>query len=78
MEKDKRKLVPVFTADLFEVELVCNKLQACGIAAMVQNNTLGAVMSPYSTFAGLPQVMVFQEDFEQAKAIIQEESNNEL
>lgn len=78
MENDKRKLVPVFTADLFEVELVCNKLQSCGIAAMVQNNTLGAVMSPYSTFAGLPQVMVFQEDFEQAKAIIQEDSNNEL
>lgn len=68
MEKDN--LVCVFKGQSFEAEVVKARLEDAGIPAMIQNNTLSAIMSTYSFMAGDLRVMVNPEDVDSAKALL--------
>lgn len=59
-------LVSVFKGQPFEAEIVKARLEDAGIPAMIQNNTLSAVMSTYSYMAGDVRVLVNPDDAEAA------------
>lgn len=66
----KDDLVCVFKGQSFEAEIVRARLEDAGIPAMIQNNTLSAVMSTYSFIAGDLSVMVNPEDADSAKILL--------
>lgn len=66
----KDNLVCVFKGQSFEAEIVRARLEDAGIPAMIQNNTLSAVMSTYSFMAGDLSVMVNPEDADSAKILL--------
>lgn len=63
----------VFKGQAFEAEIVKGRLEDSGIPAMIQNNTLSAVMSAYSYMSGDLSVMVNPEDEQKAKELLASE-----
>ena len=55
-------LIEVFRGSLWEAELVKGLLEAAGVTAMLKDETLSAITSPYSNIGGVVLVMVNKEE----------------
>lgn len=65
-------LVEVFRGNLWEAELVKGLLESAGVQAMIKDETLSAVTSPYANVGGRVLVMVNKEEEVYAKKVIAE------
>ncbi|WP_072531890.1 DUF2007-related protein [Bacteroides ilei] len=63
-------LVEVFKGTLWEAELIKGLLNSAGVEAMIKDETLSAVTSPYSTMGGQVLVMVNKEEEVYARKIV--------
>lgn len=61
----------VFEGSLWEAEVVKGLLQSVGISCLLRDETMGAVTSPYLTLGGIVKILVQEDDFENAKQIIE-------
>ena len=62
-------LIEVFRGSLWEAELVKGLLESAGVSAMLKDETLSAVTSPYSGTGGQVLVMVNKEEEVYAKKV---------
>ena len=65
-------LVEVFRGNLWEAELVKGLLESAGVQAMIKDETLSAVTSPYINAGGEARVMVNKEEEVYAKKVVAE------
>ncbi len=65
-------LVEVFRGNLWEAELVKGLLKSAGVEAMLKDEPLSAVTSPYSDMGGEVLVMVNKEEEVYAKKVVAE------
>ena len=65
-------LIEVFRGSLWEAELVKGLLESAGVSAMLKDETLSAVTSPYSGTGGQVLVMVNKEEEVYAKKVVAE------
>lgn len=65
-------LVEVFRGNLWEAELVKGLLESAGVQAMIKDETLSAVTSPYANVGGRALVMVNKEEEVYAKKVVAE------
>lgn len=65
-------LVQVYKGSLWEAELVKGLLESAGIEAMIKDESLSAVTSPYSNIGGEVLVMVNKEEEVYAKQVVAE------
>ena len=65
-------LIEVFRGSLWEAELVKGLLESAGVSAMLKDETLSAVTSPYSGTGGQVLVMVNKEEEVYAKKVVSE------
>lgn len=65
-------LVEVFRGNLWEAELVKGLLESAGVQAMIKDETLSAVTSPYANAEGRVLVMVNKEEEVYAKKVVAE------
>lgn len=65
-------LVEVFRGSLWEAELVKGLLTSAGVEAMIKDETLSAIASPYSNTEGGVLVMVNKEEEVYAKKVVAE------
>lgn len=65
-------LVEVFRGDLWEAELVKGLLASAGVDAMLKDETLSVVTSPYSGTGGCVLVLVNKEEEVYAKKVVAE------
>ena len=65
-------LVEVFRGTLWEAELIKGLLELAGVEAMIKDETLSAVTSPYSNIGGRVLVMVNKEEEVYAKKVVSE------
>ena len=65
-------LVEVFRGNLWEAELVKGLLESAGVQAMIKDETLSAVTSPYDNAGGRVLVMVNKEEEVYAKKVVAE------
>lgn len=63
-------LVEVFTGNLWEAEIIKGLLESEGVQAMIKDETLSAVTSPYSGMGGTVKVMVNKEEEVYAKEVV--------
>ena len=68
-------LVEVFRGNLWEAELVKGLLKSAGVEAMLKDETLSAVTSPYSDMGGEVLVMVNKEEEVYAKKVVAEKKS---
>lgn len=71
-EKTYGSLVEVFKGNLWEAELVKGLLVSAGVDAMLKDETLSAVTSPYSNVGGTVLVMVNKEEEVYARKVVKE------
>lgn len=71
-EKTYGSLVEVFRGSLWEAELVKGLLVSAGVEAMIKDETLSAVTSPYSNVGGRVLVMVNKEEEVYARKVVKE------
>lgn len=64
-------LVEVFKGTLWEAELIKGLLNSAGVEAMIKDETLSAVTSPYSTMGGQVLVMVNKEEEVYARKVVE-------
>ncbi len=67
---DYDALVEVFRGDLWEAELVKGLLASAGVSAILKDETLSVVTSPYSGTGGSVLVMVNREEEVYAKKVV--------
>ena len=65
-------LVEVFRGTLWEAGLIKGLLESAGVEAMIKDETLSAVTSPYSNIGGRVLVMVNKEEEVYAKKVVSE------
>ena len=65
-------LVEVFRGGLWEAELVKGLLTSAGVEAMIKDETLSAIASPYSNTEGVVLVMVNKEEEVYDKKVVAE------
>lgn len=65
-------LVEVFRGNLWEAELVKGLLVSAGVDAMIKDETLSAVTSPYLNMGGEALVMVNKEEEVYARKVVKE------
>ena len=65
-------LVEVFRGNLWEAKLGKGLLKSAGVEAMLKDETLSAVTSPYSDMGGEVLVMVNKEEEVYAKKVVAE------
>lgn len=65
-------LVEVFRGNLWEAELIKGLLESAGVQAMIKDETLSAVTSPYANVGGRVLVMVNKEEEVYAKKVVAE------
>ena len=71
-ERTYGSLVEVFRGNLWEAELVKGLLVSAGVDAMIKDETLSAVTSPYSNMGGEALVMVNKEEEVYARKVVKE------
>lgn len=71
-EDNEENLVKVFNGSLWEAQVIEGLLKSNNIACMLKNNTISAVMSPYTNTGGDVWVMVNSIDEKVATIIIEE------
>lgn len=67
---DYDALVEVFRGDLWEAELVKGLLASAGVDAILKDETLSVVTSPYSGTGGSVLVMVNKEEEVYARKVV--------
>ena len=70
--KSYGSLVEVFKGNLWEAELVKGLLTSAGVDAMIKDETLSAVTSPYANVGGTVLVMVNKEEEVYARKVVKE------
>ncbi len=65
-------LVKVFSGDRWQAELIKGLLESNGIEAMIKDETLALVTSPYSSVGGAVLVMVMDDQRDKALELIKE------
>ena len=71
-ERNYGSLVEVFKGNLWEAELVKGLLVSAGVDAMIKDETLSAVTSPYANIGGTVLVLVNKEEEVYAKKVVKE------
>ena len=71
-------LVEVYRDDLWEAELVKGLLEANGVQAMLKDETLSAVTSPYSNAGGSVVVLVNKEEQVYAEKVVKENTKKKV
>ena len=71
-ERTYGSLVEVFKGGLWEAELVKGLLISAGVDAMLKDETLSVVTSPYSNVGGTVLVMVNKEEEVYARKVVKE------
>jgi hypothetical protein len=71
-------LVEVFKGNLWEAELVKGLLESEGVQAMIKDETLSAVTSPYSGMGGAVLVLVNKEEEVYARKIVEERKDRKI
>lgn len=64
-------LVEVYRGNLWEAELIKGLLESAGVSAMLKDETLSAVTSPYSNTGGQVLVMVNKEEEVYARKVVE-------
>ena len=72
--KSYGSLIEVYRGSLWEAELVKGLLESEGVQAMIKDETLSAVTSPYSGMGGTVLVMVNKEEEVYARKVVAERS----
>lgn len=67
-------LVEVFRGTLWEAELIKGLLESAGVQAMIEDQTLSAVTSPYADLGGNVLVLVNKEEEVYAKEVVAKRS----
>ena len=65
-------LVEVFQGSLWEAELIKGLLNSAGVEAMIKDETMSAVTSPYNDAGGKVLVLVNKEEEVYAKKVVAE------
>lgn len=65
-------MVKVFSGDRWQAELIKGLLEANGIEAMIKDETLALVTSPYLAVGGAVLVMVMNDRYDRAMELIKE------
>lgn len=65
-------LVEVYRGDLWEAELVKGLLESNGVQAMIKDETISAVTSPYLSSGGGVAVLVNKEEQVYAEKVVKE------
>ena len=71
-ERTYGSLVEVFKGSLWEAELVKGLLRSAGVDAMLKDETLSAVTSPYANMGGHVCVLVNKEEEVYARKVVAE------
>ncbi|WP_337626215.1 DUF2007-related protein [Phocaeicola sp.] len=69
--KSYGSLVEVYRGGLWEAELIKGLLESAGVSAMLKDETLSAVTSPYSGVGGEVLVMVNKEEEVYARKVVE-------
>lgn len=70
--KNYDSLIEVFRGDLWEAELIKGLLKSAGVDAMLKDETLSAVTSPYANMGGHVCVLVNKEEEVYARKVVAE------
>lgn len=65
-------MVEVFRGTLWEAELVKGLLESAGVSAMIKDESLSTVTSPYITAGGEVRVLVNKEEEVYARKVVAE------
>lgn len=71
-------LVEVYRGDLWEAELVKGLLEANGVQAMLKNETLSVLTSPYFNMGGGVVVLVNKEEQVYAEKVVKENTKKKV
>lgn len=63
-------LVEVYRGNLWEAELIKGLLNSAGVEAIIEDQTMSAVTSPYATMGGNVLVLVNKEEEVYAKKVV--------
>ena len=72
VEKPDGDVSALFRGDLWEAELVKGLLRSAGVEAMLKDETLSAVTSPYANMGGHVCVLVNKEEEVYARKVVAE------
>ncbi len=64
-------LVEVYRGNLWEAELIKGLLESAGVSAMLKDETLSAVTSPYANIGGGIVVLVNKEEEVYARKVVE-------
>ena len=65
-------MIKVFEGNLWEAQLIKGLLESNEIDSMIEDDTMGAITSPYLNAGGDVKVLVNDDDVERAKLVIAE------
>lgn len=71
-KSDDNKLMEAYAGSLWQAQIIKGLLDANGIVCMLEDDTLGAVTSPYSGFGGNVKVLVNEDELQEALDVIKE------
>ena len=69
--KSYGSLIEVYRGSLWEAELVKGLLESAGVSAMLKDESLGVITSPYNEVGGQTLVMVNKEEEVYARKVVE-------
>ncbi|ADY36028.1 hypothetical protein Bacsa_1456 [Phocaeicola salanitronis DSM 18170] len=69
--KSYGSLIEVYRGSLWEAELVKGLLESAGVSAMLKDESLGVITSPYNEVGGQILVMVNKEEEVYARKVVE-------
>ncbi|HJC98441.1 MULTISPECIES: DUF2007-related protein [Bacteroidaceae] len=69
--KSYDSLVEVYRGSLWEAELMKGLLESAGVSAMLKDETLGLITSPYNEVGGQVLVLVNKEEEVYARKVVE-------
>ena len=69
--KSYGSLIEVYRGSLWEAELVKGLLESAGVSAMLKDESLGVITSPYNEAGGQILVMVNKEEEVYARKVVE-------
>ena len=69
--KSYGSLIEVYRGSLWEAELVKGLLESAGVSAMLKDESLGVITSPYNEVGGQILVMVNKEEGVYARKVVE-------
>lgn len=69
--KSYGSLIEVYRGSLWEAELIKGLLESAGVSAMLKDESLGVITSPYNEVGGQVLVMVNKEEEVYARKVVE-------